>query len=45
LKVLEEPELERRLGAAYREYRERVPMLVPRKARAFTLPSGRQQSQ
>jgi protein-S-isoprenylcysteine O-methyltransferase Ste14 len=32
LKLVEEPELERRLGATYREYRERVPMLIPRKA-------------
>jgi protein-S-isoprenylcysteine O-methyltransferase Ste14 len=31
LKAVEEPELERRLGATYREYRARVPMLVPRR--------------
>ncbi|MCM3876478.1 MAG: isoprenylcysteine carboxylmethyltransferase family protein [Thermoanaerobaculia bacterium] len=31
LKLVEEPELERRLGAMYREYRERVPMLIPKK--------------
>ena len=31
LKLVEEPELERRLGPAYREYRETVPMLFPRK--------------
>ena len=30
LKLVEEPELERRLGAAYVEYRSRVPMFVPR---------------
>ena len=30
LKLLEEPELERRLGAAYVEYKSRVPMFVPR---------------
>jgi len=32
LKLVEEPELERRLGATYKEYRERVPMLIPKKA-------------
>jgi protein-S-isoprenylcysteine O-methyltransferase Ste14 len=31
LKFVEEPELERRLGATYREYRARVPMLVPKR--------------
>jgi len=31
LKLVEEPELERRLGVTYKEYRERVPMLVPKK--------------
>jgi protein-S-isoprenylcysteine O-methyltransferase Ste14 len=30
LKLVEEPELERRLGASYREYKQRVPMLVPK---------------
>jgi protein-S-isoprenylcysteine O-methyltransferase Ste14 len=30
LKLVEEPELERRFGAAYTEYRERVPMFFPR---------------
>jgi glucose/arabinose dehydrogenase/protein-S-isoprenylcysteine O-methyltransferase Ste14 len=29
-KLIEEPELERRLGEAYREYRARTPMLIPR---------------
>lgn len=33
LKLVEEPELQRRLGAAYSEYRQRVPMFVPRLAR------------
>jgi protein-S-isoprenylcysteine O-methyltransferase Ste14 len=31
LKLVEEPELERRLGAPYREYKGRVPMFVPKK--------------
>ncbi len=30
LKFIEEPELERRFGERYREYRRRVPMFVPR---------------
>jgi protein-S-isoprenylcysteine O-methyltransferase Ste14 len=30
LKLVEEPELERRFGASYREYRRRVPMFIPR---------------
>ncbi len=30
LKLVEEPELERRIGATYSEYRQRVPMFVPR---------------
>lgn len=30
LKLVEEPELERRIGASYSEYRRRVPMFVPR---------------
>ena len=30
LKLVEEPELERRFGVAYTEYRERVPMFFPR---------------
>jgi protein-S-isoprenylcysteine O-methyltransferase Ste14 len=33
LKLVEEPELERRLGAPYTEYRKRVPMLIPRRPR------------
>jgi protein-S-isoprenylcysteine O-methyltransferase Ste14 len=31
LKLVEEPELERRLGAMYNEYRKRVPMFIPRR--------------
>jgi protein-S-isoprenylcysteine O-methyltransferase Ste14 len=31
LKLVEEPELERRIGAIYREYKERVPMLIPKR--------------
>jgi protein-S-isoprenylcysteine O-methyltransferase Ste14 len=34
VKVLEEPELELRFGASYREYRQRVPMLLPRRLRS-----------
>ena len=30
LKRVEEPELERRLGAAYVEYRRKTPMFIPR---------------
>jgi len=30
LKLVEEPELERRIGASYIEYKRRVPMFVPR---------------
>lgn len=30
LKLIEEPELERRFGASYRDYRQSVPMFVPR---------------
>jgi protein-S-isoprenylcysteine O-methyltransferase Ste14 len=33
LKLVEEPELERRFGASYSEYRRRVPMFVPMMAR------------
>ena len=33
LKLVEEPELERRFGEAYRAYRDRVPMFVPRPPR------------
>lgn len=31
LKLIEEPELERRLGAMYKEYRARVPMFIPKR--------------
>jgi protein-S-isoprenylcysteine O-methyltransferase Ste14 len=34
LKLVEEPELERRIGPTYSEYRRRVPMFVPRLRRA-----------
>ena len=30
LKMVEEPELERRFGKSYKEYKRRVPMFVPR---------------
>lgn len=30
LKLVEEPELELRFGASYRDYRQRVPMFIPR---------------
>jgi protein-S-isoprenylcysteine O-methyltransferase Ste14 len=33
LRLVEEPELERRLGAEYSEYRREVPMLLPRLSR------------
>ncbi len=33
LKAIEEPELERRLGKAYRDYKERVPMFFPKLSR------------
>lgn len=35
LKLVEEPELERRFGASYGDYKERVPMFVPRVARRW----------
>jgi len=35
LKVVEEPELERRFGASYNEYRQRVPMFIPRRPRKW----------
>jgi protein-S-isoprenylcysteine O-methyltransferase Ste14 len=34
LKLVEEPELKRRLGAGYDDYRRRVPMFMPRPRRA-----------
>jgi protein-S-isoprenylcysteine O-methyltransferase Ste14 len=34
LRVIEEPELERRLGPTYQEYRKRVPMLIPKRPKA-----------
>jgi len=37
LKLVEKPELERRLGASYKEYRQRVPMLIPVPAGRFAL--------
>lgn len=40
LKKAEEPELERRFGAAYQEYRCRVPMFVPRPWRRGSLQGG-----
>lgn len=42
LKFVEEPELERRLGHAYRKYRESVPMLFPK--RPSTHSKGRPKS-
>jgi protein-S-isoprenylcysteine O-methyltransferase Ste14 len=33
LKLVEEPELERRFGASYREYKWSVPMFLPRPPR------------
>ena len=30
LKIAEEPELERRFGLSYTEYKEKVPMFIPR---------------
>lgn len=38
LKLVEEPELARRFGSDYADYRERVPFLVPRPRRARDLP-------
>jgi protein-S-isoprenylcysteine O-methyltransferase Ste14 len=35
LKAIEEPELERRLGKAYRDYKERVPMFFPKLRRGI----------
>jgi protein-S-isoprenylcysteine O-methyltransferase Ste14 len=34
VRLVEEPELERRLGAAYTEYKQRVPMFLPRAPRS-----------
>lgn len=36
LKLVEEPELERRFGASYTEYRRSVPMFIPRPRRRAT---------
>ena len=33
LKLVEEPELDRRLGSRYSEYKRRVPMFIPRAPR------------
>ena len=44
LKRVEEPELARRFGASYLEYRERVPMFVPRLRRASESGVGREGS-
>jgi protein-S-isoprenylcysteine O-methyltransferase Ste14 len=38
VKLVEEPELERRLGASYREYKERVPMFLPNLLRSPSRP-------
>ena len=35
LKLVEEPELERRFDESYREYRQRVPMFIPRPQRGY----------
>jgi protein-S-isoprenylcysteine O-methyltransferase Ste14 len=43
IKLVEEPELEQRLGEPYREYRRRVPMFIPRPA-ALTRRSSRRAS-
>jgi protein-S-isoprenylcysteine O-methyltransferase Ste14 len=40
LKKVEEPELERRFGKAYAEYKRRVPMFIPRPWRRGKLPAG-----
>jgi protein-S-isoprenylcysteine O-methyltransferase Ste14 len=42
LKQVEEPELERRFGSSYLEYKRRVPMFIPRLrgSRKQDLPSG-----
>jgi protein-S-isoprenylcysteine O-methyltransferase Ste14 len=41
LKRVEEPELERRFGASYAEYRKRVPMFFPRPPGSRSASSGR----
>lgn len=40
LKLVEEPELERRLGPSYSQYRQRVPMFLPKPPSGRTEPRG-----
>jgi protein-S-isoprenylcysteine O-methyltransferase Ste14 len=40
LKLVEEPGLERRFGAAYSEYRRQVPMFIPRLSRGMRRRAG-----
>ncbi len=41
IKLVEEPELEKRLGEPYREYRRQVPMFIPRPGASTRRSSGR----